>query len=232
MCIDLHDRVIHTFTFVLQKLVKADLNTYWATDTRYGGFPDASRCKRRCIFKMSGHEDVHVTLPDGTREKRRTTLCCQAVCFISIRGVADVLRLLNTALPENMLSEVKDDGIIFILVRYFSPHPLACERDSDWRPICPGPLRLNHCLWKYAKSARFRKSMCKPDSNPNTNFLQQGHIFGYTNEKRLECFENEKFAYFGLLSPNSVVRRVPMTQEFQTDSLSMSDTWIETVTLL
>ena len=232
MCIDLHDRVIHTFTFVLQKLVTVDLDTYWATDTRYGAFSNASRCRRRCIFQMCGYENVCVTLPDGTQEQRRTTLCCQAVCFISIRGVAAVLDLLNTVLPENMLSEVKNDGIIFILVRYFSPHPSACERDSDWRPICPGPFRLNHCLWKYAKSARFRKSMCKPDSTPNTNFLQQGHMFGNTDEKRLQRFEDEKYAYFGLMSPNSIVRKVHMTQEFQDDSLSMSDTWIETVTLL
>ena len=181
---------------------------------------------------MAGVETEEVILPDGSKEERKTTLCCQAVCFVSIDGVADVLDVMNTDLPTDMETEVRKDCIDFALVRYFSPHPSACERDTDLRPICPGPLRLNHCLWKFSESSRCRLSMCNRDGTPNRSFVQQGHMFGYTQEERLQVFQAEKRAYFGLLSPNSVQRLVHMTPEFLDDTMSLSDTWIETVALM
>ena len=181
---------------------------------------------------MSGEELVDVILPDGSMEQRPTTLCCQAVCFISIAGVTDVLHNVNADLPEDMVTEVQDDRIDFALVRYFSPHPSAYERDTDLRPICPGPLRLNHCLWKFSESSRCRRSMCNRGGTPNRSFVEQGHMFGNTQGERQQVFESEKRAYFGLLSPNSVERLVHMTPEFRDDTMSLSDTWIETVTLM
>ena len=181
---------------------------------------------------MSGEELVDVILPDGSMEQRPTTLCCQAVCFISIAGVTDVLHNVNADLPEDMVTEVQDDRIDFALVRYFSPHPSAYERDTDLRPICPGPLRLNHCLWKFSKSTRFRRSMCNQDGTPNRAFVQQGHIFGDTQTQRRKVFEDEKFAYFGLLSPKSIEQTVNMSPQFVGSTMSLSDTWIETVSLM
>ena len=84
---------------------------------------------------MSGVESAEVILPDGSKEQRQTTLCCQAVCFVSIGGITDVLNIMNADLPEDMVTEVQDDCIDFALVRYFSPHPSAYERDTDLRPI-------------------------------------------------------------------------------------------------
>lgn len=216
----------------VQKLVMDDLTTFWATDTRYTAFSSRSRCKRRSIFQITGSEDVDVTLPDGSREKRRTSLCCQTVCFFTITGVQQLLITLNRPLPEEMRDDVVDDGITFMLLRYFSPHPLAHERDTEYRPVCPGPLRLNHCLWKFAKSARCRLAMCNADGTPNANFLQQGHLFGNTQTQRDTRFENEKFAYFGVLTTRCIKRTVNMTQEFSGSGMDFSDTWIETVTLI
>ena len=116
---------------------------------------------------MTGHEDVQVTLPDGARATRRTALCCQAVCFFSIQGVDSVLKVLQKVLPKELENDLHDDSITFILVRYFTPHPLAFERDTEYRPVCPGPLRRNHCLWQFAKTARSRKAMC--DDNDEMN---------------------------------------------------------------
>ena len=44
--------------------------------------------------------------------------------------------------------------------------------------------------------------MCNRDGTPNRSFVEQGHMFGYTQEERLQVFQAEKRAYFGLLSPN------------------------------
>ena len=216
----------------LQKYFTDDDIAYWATDSQYTVTSDASRCKRRSIFKMAGAELADVILPDGSKEQRQTTLCCQAVCFVSIAGIAGVLNTMNADLAEDMVTEVQDDCIDFALVRYFSPHPSAYERDTGLRPICPGPLRLNHCLWKFSESPRFRRSMCNRDGTPSRSFVEQGHIFGDTQTERDEIFEKEKCAYFGLLSPKSVERTVHMTPEFVDDTMLLSDTWLETVTLM
>ena len=74
--------------------------------------------------------------------------------------------------------------------------------------------------------------MCNRDGTPNRSFVEQGHMFGNTQGERQQVFESEKRAYFGLLSPKSVERTVHMTPEFVDDTLSLSDTWIETVALM
>ena len=122
-----------------------------------------------------------MNLPDGSIEQRPAALCCQAVCFISIVGVTDVLHNINADLPENMVTNIQGDCIDFDLVCCFSPHPSSYDRDTDFRPICPGSLRLNHCLWKFSKSARFRRSICNQDGTPNRYFVEQGHIWKYTS---------------------------------------------------
>ena len=181
---------------------------------------------------------MDVTLPNGSTEKRRTSLCCEAVCFFSIKGVTAVLNSINHVLPRHLQGDLKgdihqdDDSITFILARYFSPHPSAYERDAQYRPVCPGPLRLNHCLWKYAESARYRRSMCHPDGSPNVDFVRQGHLFGDTATQRRKSFDNDKRAYFNVIVPRSIQRRVHMTREFIGNTLELSDTWLETVTLI
>ena len=210
-----------------------DDSTYWATDTGYNAFGDASRSKRRCIFLLTGYEDVFVTLPDGAREERRTALCAQAVCFFSIQGVNFVMESLDKVLPQELEDDLQNDSLDFILLRYFTPHPLAFERDTEYRPLCPGPLRRNHCLWQFAKTSRCRKTMCGDDGEMNNHFKEQRHVFGSNEQQQQKCFENEKNAYFGVLSPKAIKRRCNMTQEFcDNTKLAFSDTWIETVTLI
>jgi hypothetical protein len=182
---------------------------------------------------MTGHEDVQVTLPDGSRAQRRTALCCQAVCFFSIQGVDSVLELLQKVIPKHLENDLQDDSITFILVRYFTPHPLAFERDTEYRPMCPGPLRQNHCLWQFAKTSRCRKTMCDDNNEMSDDFKEQGHVFGINDQERQKCFEDEKRAYFGVLTPRSIKRRCNVTPEFcDNTKLAFSDTWIETVTLI
>ena len=225
---------ITTCAVCSQKLVTEDRDIFWATDSRYTAFGDSFRRKRRCMLKIAGTEMANVTLPDGSREQRRTSLCCESVCFFTISGVTAVLHSLNRVLPRHLCADLDttDDSIIFILGRYFSPDPLAYQRDTHYRPICPGPLKLNHCLWKYAKTSRYRAAICDVNGLPNANFVTQGHLFGATALQRRKCFEDEKNAYFTLHVPRSIERRVYMTREFLGDTLELSDTWIETVTLI
>ena len=182
---------------------------------------------------MTGHEDVDVTLPDGSRTKRRTALCCQSVCFFTITGVQVLLQSLHKRLPEHLILDLQNDTLTFILLRYFTPHPSAFERDTQYRPVCPGPLRLNHCLWTFSKSTRYRLSMCNEDGTMNDSFERQRHVFGVTEQQQRKCFEDEKKAYFGVLTPRSIKRECNMTPEFCGDNkIEFSGVWIETVTLI
>ena len=57
-------------------------------------------------------------------------------------------------------------------------------------------------------------------------------MFGDTNHKRMQCFEDEKQAYYDVLSPLAIQGRVHMTREYIEATMTRSQTWIETVTLI
>ena len=119
-----------------------------------------------------------------------------------------------------------------MLVRWFSPHPSSFERDELCRPICPGPFRENQCLWQFARTTRYRQSICNVNGTPNHNFLSQQNLFGASNHQRMQCFESEKQAYYDVISPLTIQSQVYMTREYIGDSLDKSETWIESVTLV
>ena len=74
--------------------------------------------------------------------------------------------------------------------------------------------------------------MCNDNGTQNRNFEDQNHIFGHTAQKRIKRFENEKKAYYDILSPNAIKKSAHMTPEFIGNTLDISDTWIQTVTLI
>ena len=215
-----------------QKMVTVNGDTYYATDSRYTAFGNNQRVKRRAIFRMKGRETVRCTLPDGTDDSLPTALCCQAVCFFNIAGLYLLQQRFKVSVPPHLTHDVVDDSMNLMLVRWFSPHPSTFERDELFRPICPGPFRQNHCLWQFAKTERNRKCICNDDGTPNPNFHEHRHMFGDTNRKIMECFEDEKLAYYDVLSPLAIESRVNMTREYSGDTLGHSDTWIETITLI
>jgi hypothetical protein len=216
-----------------QKFTTADGEDYYATNSQYKAFGDSTRTERRDILHMRGCEYVNVTLPDGTRDRKQTALCCQAVCFLRMDGIANLLRLCDEMdLPAYLQPDLQNDSLILMLVRWFAPHPMAVERDEQYRPVCPGPLRLNHCLWQYAKATSYRRSLCNADGTPNRNFRDQPHVFGGTEQKRMKCFQDEKKAYYDVLSPQAIQGTAHMTREFSTSSMDISDSWLQTVTLI
>lgn len=123
------------------------------------------------------------------------------------------------------------DSVTFILGRYFSPHPSAIKRDSHARPVCPGPLALNHCLWTYAVSANSRQMLVQYNGTPTRYFEQQRFIFGVTEHQQNLRFQDEKNAYFCIHPASDIEKRVCMSREYLENTLDHSDTWLETVAI-
>ena len=211
------------WTFGQKLIVGSDI--YWSTDSQYQWFGSTRRAKRRDCFSLVSLEDVSVTNSDGSVSTKRTRLCCESVCFFTITGLSFV------AIPEDLRESIdtETDSLTFVLGRYFSPHPSAVDRDSLHRPVCPGPLSLNHCLWTYAKSHRDRQILVQPNGTPTVYFKNQCHIFGTTENQQLSLFRQEKDAYFCIHTPDEIYRRAQMTQEYHGDGLTSSTTWLESI---
>lgn len=217
-----------------QKLIVDD-KIYWSTDSQYQCFGSTRRAKRRDCFSLIALENVRVRNSDGSVSQKRTRLCCESVCFFTITGLTSNQPPMDETprivIPENLRGafDTQNDRLTFVLGRFFSPHPLAVDRDSLHRPVCPGPLKLNHCLWTYAKSSSDRKILVKPNGRPTTYFENQRHIFGTTENRQLCLFEQEKDAYLCIHTPDEIYRRAQMTQEYCGDTLTHSDTWLESI---
>ena len=124
-------------------------------------------------------------------------------------------------------------GTLFlVLVRWFTAHPEAVERDKLCRPICPGALHFNHCLWRYATSTNPRRVMCTPDDLPAGPFLRSRLIFGRNNTQSDAKWDEEKNGYYGLISPSSIISTVSLSNEYDCDSMKHTHDWLETVTVV
>ena len=199
--------------------------TYWGTDSKYQYFGSTRRAKRRDCFTLTSLEDESVTGADGTVSIKQTRMCCESVCFFTITG----LKSQGLVIPVPLRSSMVKDTLTLILGRYFSPHPSAVERDSLNRPVCPGPLSLNHCLWIYARSQRDRQMLIRTNGSPTIHFENQRYIFGNTDNAQLCRLHQEKNAYFCIHTPNEIYKRAEMTQEFVGDTLTHSENWLESV---
>ena len=179
-----------------QKLTSEDGRMFWSTDSR------------RDVLHLKGLEGGN-------------SLCCEAVCFVQIDNVRQVLRQDGTP-----------DCIRWVLVRWFQPHSTAWERDQQGRPLCPGPLSINNCLWAYSRTPRPRRALINSRGEPSRGFTEQSHLFGNTRRKANERMEQEKHAYYGLVTPNSIVNTVNIAPVFLPGSaLPDCTAWLETVTI-
>jgi hypothetical protein len=217
------------------KLMVGNLS-YWATDTRYPHFGTRSRPKRRDIVSLTECEDVDVVQTDGCVTKKRTRLCCETVCFFTITGLRSTWSARHMMMLPTKIKQAIDlttDGLTFLLGRYFSPHPQATERDTHNRPICPGPLGLNHCLWKYAETAESRHMLVHPRTGEPTRYYNnQKYIFGSTTHQQNRRLRRDLNAYFCVHLCSEIDRRSHMTREYLENTLEYSDVWLETVTLV
>lgn len=196
-----------------QKFIRSDGLVLWATDTQY--LPETKGC----------HQRRDNLLLHGTDQ----ALCCQAVLFFTVSGFA----LTGLTVPESVQDEMDEDSVTFILGRWFAPHDTSVDRDSAHRPICPGPLHINHCLWKFARASQTRKTLVTSTGVPTPAFNRQAHMFGQSSVEQISILNNEKHAYFGLHFPSNVVERVNMCPVFiPNTSTPDMNTWMQTVTVI
>ena len=212
-----------------QQLAVDDGRTYWCTDTQYPAYGYGTRRRRRDVFQLGGTETVDVTLPNGTVTPKTTALACESVCFLQLSGP----ELKSFDIPSRLTcSEFQfDDQLTFVLGRYLSPHPESWDRDAMHRPVCPGPLRVNHCLWTYAKTRQPRRVLSNRDGSPSAAYLQQRHLFGRTLFQQGETRLNEMHAYFCLAHYSCILEKMHVTREFD-ESGAQTDTWLQSVTVL
>ena len=166
------------------------------------------------------------------RSSVQTAFCCEGVVFLVISGWQDWCRATGHSLPNYMRDELSKDCITFVLGRWLTSHPDATERDSKMRPVCTGPLRHNHCLWTYAKSSRPRAVMVATGDTPSAIFDSSQNIFGSSRTVRQHAWTSEKRAYYGLVLPKNIISTPQICREFEQGSMTLSNTWLETVSVV
>ena len=119
--------------------------------------------------------------------------------------------------------------LVFVLIKWFAAHPDCWERDRLCRPCCPGELRDNHCLWRYAVTGTPRRLMCGPTSTYDINISMFGRR---DTPERTDMWDMETSAYYGLIKPSSILSTVSMSREYDSDSMKHTDNWLETVTVV
>lgn len=204
-----------------QKYIRENGKTLWATDSNYHGDGRKDRRRRDVLF-IKGNERTDV----GTRN----ALCCEAVMFLKVSN----LEAADFDIPPDVAEDLDGDGsVTFVLGRWFAPHDSVFERDSCHRPICPGPLHINHCLWKYARSDHDRPALVKPGGQPTPLFDEQYTLFGRTMPEARATLQLEKRAYFCLLSHKNIIDVMNMCPVFVPNT-SVPDprAWLQSVTVL
>ena len=224
--------VLESLSFNLgQKLVLPNGDVYWATDTDYV----TSAGRRRDIVRLQKSEEVDVDDPvAATQVKKLTAMTCQLICFLHIEGIQRLQDTMHFKPPECILNHVDHHNgtLDLILTRFFAAHPSAYERDTEHRPVCPGTLRINHCLWRYANCSQPRGSLQDPHGEPTDAFRRHKHFFGATSAEQRLSYDSELHAYYTLIFPSQIKSRSNMTQLFVSNTEQPSADWLECVTLI
>ena len=200
-----------------QKFTRQDGRIFWATDTQYTHPTNSGNRLRRDVLHIKGTEQV-----GGFTN----ALCCEAVCFFSVMAA-------HLDLPARFRRQLKEDGsLIFVIGRWFQPHRTVLYRDSEGRPVCPGTLHINHCLWKYAVTNVPRRSIVRRTGVYTQSVINSPRIFGRTVAEQQRRMQDERRAYYCLVTPENVEHSVHMCPVFVSGT-NTPDTskWLQTVTL-
>ena len=186
------------------KYVREDGHNFWGTDSRYTPVP-------------SRHD---IVLLKGSEFGGRNALCCETVCFLQLSNIL-------------ALGLGGDDLENFVIVRWLEPHPDSHDRDDQNLPVCPGPLHVNNCLWRYSRTPRLRRVMCSSTGNMSRAFRNQSHMFGNTDTERVLRWNQEKHAYYGLVRADSILSILNMCNTFVPNTSNVVyDTWLQTVNMI
>ena len=154
------------------------------------------------------------------------------VCFLTVSNFTGLGTRLQ--LPVTLASRVTTlDSLTFVVARWFQPHPSAHHRDEQHRPVCPGPLSINHCLWRFAIAPRPRQSLILPNGSETPAFRNQFRVFGNSLQEARERLEQEKRAYYCLLHTDNILHKTNMCPVFLPNTcIPDTNTWLQTVTLI
>ena len=187
-----------------QKLIRPDGKVFWATDSKYPfSYTGAQGCGRR--------RDVLFLKGQGLVAGQPNQFCIEAVVFFTLGN----LSALPFVLPAPVTADVDSGTLTFVLGRWFQAHPHSTERDNCSRPVCPGPLHINNCLWQYSKTTNFRLTLCSRNGDPNPHFIAQHTNLGLTRREAQSHVESNKHAYFGIWVQNRIVSNVNMSPVFK-----------------
>ena len=150
---------------------------------------------------------------------RGNALGAEAICFVHISNLQSAC-------------SIATGDVNFVLIRWLTPHRLAWERDALLRPVCPGPFHVNNCLWKYAVTPNARTAIVSNDGRPTPDWVKHRHLFGDTHRQQHACWEREKHAYYGLITPDSVQDTMNMCNTFVPGTAEPDHCcWMQTITL-
>lgn len=216
-----------------QKLTRTDGKVFWSTDTQYSFDTSLNSHRRRDIFILKGSEKKLYRQPDGRCVEIENALCAESVCFLTVSNLSALpLPALTNPLPPypqdiELRSNILHDSVTYCLVRWFEPHD-TFQRDSDRRPMCQGPLHINHCSWRYAKTGGPRRVI-----EDTQAVLRQKYIFGHTQRERDDLISRIKHAYYGLIYPNNIIDIANMTPTFHPGTATPNkNVWLQSVTVI
>ena len=147
-------------------------------------------------------------------------LCGEAICFVSIDNV------------KSISADYAADSHSYALIRWLQPHPDSWERDTLGRPVCPGPLLVNNCLWEYSNTPRPRRAMvsARDVNRPSLSFIRHKHFFGATANEQNSRRRQEQSAFYALVRTDTIKDTLNMCQCFQNNSSTFDcQTWLQTV---
>lgn len=211
-------RLLRTCHFQFgQKLTRSDGEIYWATDSRYLIPNSSGNARRRDVLRLQGVEQLG---------RHTNALCCEAVGFF------DLFYLSELTVPDHLADQVQNGRLSFVIGRWFEPHSSAVERDATSRPVCPGPLHINHCLWRYAKARDNRRALVTASGRDTAAVTEQAKLFGADQSSQRACLQNERRAYYGLVLPANIVSAAHMCPCFLPNTSEPDyTTWLESVTI-
>ena len=148
-------------------------------------------------------------------------LCGESVCFVSIDNLQSIQ-------PDN-----PKDSLTFCLVRYLQHHPDSWERDDIMRPVCPGPLHVNNCLWQYANTPSPRAALVgRTGRGESHSFQRDRHLFGQSEVEQTQCRLRELHVWYTLIETDSIEDTMNMCPLFRgTSSDREYQSWLQTVTM-
>ena len=155
----------------------------------------------------------------GVRTSRLGRIIC-GVRISNVKGVFD--GGISDDVWENDFCKAKD-YVVFLLVRYAMSHQdVRRQRGPEHRPLCPGPLKDTHCLWKWCqRGGNFRRGCFR--TRP---WERHKHMFGDTEEEQNRRKTQEARAWFDFIQSSNIGCHTNVKEDWdRQDALLQSVMW-------